>query len=203
MSGDTNPPTLDVQALWAKYEDIAMHFNDLLMRLRSQSLAGIAAISTLVGLFSKEGIADVRVSWSVATAIFFAMAFFWIAIWCLDFFYYNRLLLGAVSAITKLERDNQKNGAISIEMSTLIEKQFYGVLFRHRFFGVHAFYGIVLAVIFAGAGFSLTKFLQAPSTPPAAVTPAKAKSAANASRASAARPGVACAASARGCLLGC
>jgi hypothetical protein len=59
---------IDVQCLWAKYEDIAMHFNDLLMRLRSQSLAGIAAVSVLVGVFSKEGIADIQLDWTVAEA---------------------------------------------------------------------------------------------------------------------------------------
>ncbi len=46
---------IDVQKLWEKYEDIAMHFNDLLMRLRTQTLAGIAAVSALVGVFAKEG----------------------------------------------------------------------------------------------------------------------------------------------------
>jgi hypothetical protein len=72
--------TIDAQALWAKYEDITMHFNDLLMRLRSQSLAGIAAVSTLVGLFTKEGAADVQLGWMQATGIFIAMAAFWVAI---------------------------------------------------------------------------------------------------------------------------
>jgi hypothetical protein len=42
---------IDVQCLWEKYEDIAMHFNDLLIRLRTQSLAGVAALSALVGIF--------------------------------------------------------------------------------------------------------------------------------------------------------
>ena len=67
---------LNAQELWSRYEEIAMHFNELLMRLRLQSLAGIAAVSTLVGLFSKEGIADVQVSWLVATGIFLAMSLF-------------------------------------------------------------------------------------------------------------------------------
>lgn len=85
---------LDLQKLWAKYEDIAMHFNDLLMRLRSQSLAGIAALATIVGVLAKGEIASLSVSWFVAAMIFVAMALFWIAIWCLDFLYYNRLLRG-------------------------------------------------------------------------------------------------------------
>src|SRR3954453_20225100 len=75
---------IDVQKLWSKYEDIAMHFNDLLMRLRTQSLAGIAAVSALVGIFSKTSIAEVKTELLVAEAIFIAMGVFWVAIWCLD-----------------------------------------------------------------------------------------------------------------------
>lgn len=73
--------SIDAQALWGKYEDIAMHFNDLLMRLRSQSIAGIAALSTVVGVLAKTDEAD----WLVAAMIFVAMALVWVAIWCIDF----------------------------------------------------------------------------------------------------------------------
>src|SRR5581483_7463808 len=114
---------LNAQELWSRYEEITMHFNELLMRLRLQSLAGIAAVSTLVGLFSKEGIADVRVSWLVATGIFLALALFWVAIWCLDFLYYNRLLGGAVAGLLQLE-DQIKSGTVTnIQMSTTIEAE--------------------------------------------------------------------------------
>lgn len=88
---------VDVQSLWVEYEKIAMHFNDLLMRLRTQSLAGIAAISALVGLFAKRDAGGVpQMDWFIAELIFIAMGVFWIAIWCLDMLYYNRLLSGAV-----------------------------------------------------------------------------------------------------------
>lgn len=151
------PAALDVQALWAKYEDIAMHFNDLLMRLRTQSLAGIAAVSTLVGLFSKEGVGDVRLSWEAATAIFIAMALFWVAVWCLDLLYYNRLLVGAVHAITRLEAATKAGEAVkAIEMSTMIEDEFRGGSRRSRpnsFSGVVLFYLLVLAIIIGGAAF--------------------------------------------------
>jgi hypothetical protein len=36
-----------IQKLWEKYEDITMHFNDLIIKLRTQALAGVAALSTL------------------------------------------------------------------------------------------------------------------------------------------------------------
>jgi hypothetical protein len=148
----------DIRELWAQHEDIAIHFNDLLMKLRLQSLAGIAAVSTLVGIFTKEGVADAHVGWMVATAIFVALALFWIAIWCLDFFYYNRLLMGAVAALTQLERDISSGAVASsgIKMSTMIEGEFKKSIwpsFGASVSGVLWFYGIVLAVILAGAIF--------------------------------------------------
>lgn len=89
---------------WEKYEDIAMHFNDLLMRLRTQALAGIAAISTLVGIFSKDNILEVQSSWLVAGYIFLGLSALWIAIGVLDVCYYNRLLIGAVASLVNLEK---------------------------------------------------------------------------------------------------
>jgi len=58
-----------IKELWEKYEEIAMHFNDLLIRLRTQALGGVAALSTLVGLFAKTS-ASVNTSWKIA-AVFF------------------------------------------------------------------------------------------------------------------------------------
>ena len=106
---------INVKSFWSKYEDIAMHFNDLLMRLRSASLAGIAAVSTLVGIFAKEGPANLKVDWLVAESIFIALAFFGSQSGSLDIFYYNRLLMGAVAALIKLESDQKEGNAINID----------------------------------------------------------------------------------------
>jgi hypothetical protein len=152
---------IDVQCLWEKYEDIAMHFNDLLIRLRTQSLAGIAALSAVVGIFSKEGGApsNLQLDWVVAEAIFAAMIGFWIAIWCLDMVYYNRLLNGSVRAIVELEKQTDDGSAFDgkIEMSRLIEAQFKEPIWNPKersYHGVVAFYGIVLVVLFAGFFFA-------------------------------------------------
>lgn len=173
---------IDVQKLWSKYEDIAMHFNDLLMRLRTQSLAGIAAISTLVGLFTKDGATNIKMDWLAAMSIFIAMAFFWIAIWCLDFKYYNKLLVGAVTAIKDLEERTGKSPINSISMSTTIE-----AVFRkpspepkpkvNSTAGVFWFYVIVLLVILAGAVFSGAMYYRTAPTS-AAAAPAHAPSSA-------------------------
>jgi hypothetical protein len=39
-------------ALWKEYEGVAMHFNELLIRLRTQALGGVAAISAITGFLS-------------------------------------------------------------------------------------------------------------------------------------------------------
>lgn len=166
-----NPPdearlTINAQELWSRYEDITMHFNDLLMRLRSQSVAGIAAISTLVGLFSKEGLADIRMSWLAAAAIFLAMALFWVAIWCLDFFYYNRLLSGAVAALTALEGQIKSGTVENIQMSTTIEAEFRKPVSTSSYGGVLSFYAIVLIAIVAGAILSATMYSRSVSAQP-------------------------------------
>jgi len=143
----------DVQRLWEKYEGIAMHFNDLLIRLRTQSLAGVAAVSAVVGIFSKEGLGDIKLDWDIAQAIFFAMIWFWIAIWCLDMGYYNRLLNGAVNEIIELEKSTAGSFDGEINMSRSIEAQFNKPWWNHAkrsYDGVVMFYGIVMAVLVAG-----------------------------------------------------
>ena len=142
---------IDYQALWAKYEDITMHFNDLLMKLRSQSLAGIAAVSTLVGLFTKEGAQSLQLGWMAATGIFCAMGVFWIAIFFLDFFYYNRLLNGAADAVIALEIKITDNTANGIGISKSIAHEFSKLPSFRSYFGVLLFYFIVFVVIVLGA----------------------------------------------------
>jgi hypothetical protein len=150
---------IDVQRLWEKYEGIAMHFNDLLIRLRTQSLAGVAAVSAVVGIFSKEGISDLALDWHITRAILVALIGFWIAIWCLDIGYYNRLLGGAENAIIDLENATARESTFTgeIKMSRDIEAQFGKLWWNHRkrsYDGVVAFYVIVLCVLFAGVLFA-------------------------------------------------
>src|ERR1017187_1093347 len=100
-TGRAEPEGWPLKDVWEKYEDIAMHFNDLLIRLRTQALAAVAAISTLVTIFGKTG-ANPKLSWELAALVFSLLAVFWIAILVIDFCYNNRLLIGAVAAIRLL-----------------------------------------------------------------------------------------------------
>ena len=125
----------------------------LLIRLRTQALAGVAVVSTIVAVFTKTDPTSVQVSWEIATAIFIGLAAFWIAIWAVDRCYYNRLLIGAVIALHEIEAESKKSKpSLAITLSTGIE-QYVAHPFsdtRSRYekfqskFGVRAFYLIVL-----------------------------------------------------------
>lgn len=107
--------------LWEKYEGIAMHFNDLIIRLRTQALGTVAAIATVVTILSKSGQLE-TFNWPMLTAVFFFLCVFWVAIWLLDFKYYNRLLLGAVYALMEIElRSKVQSSTQFIDLSTKIE----------------------------------------------------------------------------------
>jgi hypothetical protein len=107
--------------VWEKYQGVAMHFNDLLMRLRSQSLAAVGVFATLAGVLAKEDIAaDTR--WGLMSAVFALLSAFWAAIWILDFGYYNRLLTGAVDALLELEALPPDSKLESLTLSTRIEE---------------------------------------------------------------------------------
>lgn len=89
--------------VWKEYEALSQHFNDLLMRLRSQSLAAVATFATAASVLSKADAVGTDLRWGSLVVVFSSLAVFWLAIWLLDFLYYNRLLLGAVSALKEIE----------------------------------------------------------------------------------------------------
>jgi hypothetical protein len=90
-----------------------MHFNDLIIKLRTSALAGVAALSTLVGVFAKSDPGHFGITWEIAFCVFLALAAFWVAIWILDFSYYNKLLIGAVAALIELEKISATQKRIS------------------------------------------------------------------------------------------
>ena len=157
-----------IKELWEKYEEIAMHFNDLLIRLRTQALGGVAALSTLVGLFAKTS-ATVSTSWEIASVFFAFVCFLWLAVWIIDFAYYNRLLLGAVSALEALEERSKTESRVRhIELSTMIERAVAHQLSdkprsKWLMFGRWAFYMIVFLVLFFGLLVSVHEYRNTPS----------------------------------------
>lgn len=160
-----------IRELWEKYEEVTMHFNDLIIRLRTQALAGVAALSALVGIFAKADLGAFGYTWEIAGCVFLGLVLFWIAIWVLDFAYYNQLLIGSVAALLELERESATSATISqIRLSTLVEN---AVASRAKFdlttmqkFRIIAprwtFYGLVFVALVAGAGVSFYEHFHTP-----------------------------------------
>jgi hypothetical protein len=139
-----------------KYEDVAMHFNDLLIKLRMQALAVVAALSTIVSVFTRTSTNDV--TWEIAAFVFAGLICFWVAMWILDFGYYNRLLIGAVMAIANLEEKSKTAKRIDrIELSDLIGKAVQGNSPRSLkpTWGMWSFYAVVTAALASGLTFSV------------------------------------------------
>ncbi len=107
--------------LWAKYEDVAMHFNDLLMRLRTQALGAVAAIVAVASFVLEGGFGeDAGLPWfSICVGSTLLLAA-WLMVFMLDAFYYSRLLTGAVDALLEIEKKSE--GAIVL--STRIDGRF-------------------------------------------------------------------------------
>jgi len=102
---------------WKTSEEVAMHFNNLLLGFRLKAIGGVAAGAIgAVGLKFGE-LADPR----IVLAVFVALAITWALVWAADFFYYYRLLTGAVDELLRLE-------ALlgNIRLSNLIERRVRG-----------------------------------------------------------------------------
>jgi hypothetical protein len=158
--------------VWKTYEDIAMHFNELLMRVRTQGLAAVAALATIIGIFAKSG-ADTRASWEFVAFAFAILALLWIAIWILDFFYYNRLLVGAVVALLELENKSASYLRVQhLNLSTKVENAVAGELppldrktARKLARGRRGFYALVFLTLLAGFAYSSVQIATAPVAP--------------------------------------
>ena len=130
--------------LWIEYEKIAMHFNGLIIQLRGRALAGIGIITTFTALFLETGNnvletgTNTGANWEFLSVLSILLMLAWGAIFIIDYFYYNKLLSGAVKAIVKLE-ESTKSQKVPILMSREIEKSagnskgvmkwFYGTVF--------------------------------------------------------------------------
>jgi hypothetical protein len=90
---------------------------------------------------------------------FAILLIFWIAIWVIDFRYYNRLLIGAVSALIEIEKmSKDKLRVRHIDISTRLEAAVAGKLGlegSNLSLGRWIFYALVSFALFAGLVFSL------------------------------------------------
>jgi hypothetical protein len=114
--------SLNLFSIWQEYEQVAMHFNDLLIRLRTQALGGVAALAALAGVMVRGDLGP-TLRWSVLVCAFLLLILFWVAVWILDMRYYNRLLHGAVQALLEIEEASRASKPASgLVLSTRIEE---------------------------------------------------------------------------------
>lgn len=109
----------EVVQLWFHYEEIAMHFNELIIQYRLQLLGGTGGLLALSSFLINTKVED---KFSLARIRAFVSLIFltiFTAAACLDIFYYSKLLSGAVKAIIELEKNIEE-----INMSTTIKAQF-------------------------------------------------------------------------------
>ncbi len=144
----------ELRELWAKYEDVAIHFNDLIMRLRTHALTGIAGVVTVAGLaINFSGKSAPVAEW---TMVLFAIGFLtiaWFALWILDVFYYNKLLEGAVQALRELETATQKGQddktLKAVDDSIILSTRIFARAGNHLI-PINIFYSLVFVALLVG-----------------------------------------------------
>ena len=108
------PTVVDV---WKKYEDVAMHFNELIMRWRLQAIGGLAALVTAAGFVVGDA-TTLLVRYRAMLILSLMLTFAWVAVGLIDLVYYRRLLRGAVDAILEVEKAHPQ-----LTLSTQIEQR--------------------------------------------------------------------------------
>ena len=124
MSEQTSPlqeVKEDEARAWAKAEDVAIHFNELIMNFRLKAVGAITLAAGLVGtvLVNRSGEAVPRANYIAFALGMWFLAVVWLAILCLDLGYYHRLLLGAVDEVLRLEAASGGR----LQLSTRIKKK--------------------------------------------------------------------------------
>ena len=141
-------PIFDV---WKEYEEIAMHFNNLIVQLRLRALGRVAVILTVFG-FAFRGDLGASSAWGLLAVVIILLSVAWVAVWILDMRYYNRLLRGAVLAIIEIERLSTEGKEVKelnlsrwVEKSVRGDKELKGKLAAP--IARNAFYGIIILAL--------------------------------------------------------
>jgi hypothetical protein len=111
------PETISVLDQWYRYEEIAMHFNNLIMQFRLQLLGGIGLMGTIASYLIGGKMRPNNQQHRVAAIFSAGLAVLLAAVASLDLLYYSRLLDGAVRALVEFESKHRE-----IQMSTRIEE---------------------------------------------------------------------------------
>ncbi len=142
-------PSADELAVWFHYEEVAMHFNEILIQFRLQLLGGAGSLATVALYLIGEKVHEIQrprlrtlASTALLTLVFAAAMF--------DLGYYNQLLRGAVDALLEFERQHP-----SLYLSTKIEVAAGGWPYF-----IYGAYGLVLLVIGTHCAWSWSNYLR-------------------------------------------
>jgi hypothetical protein len=135
--------------LWFRYEEIAMHFNTLLMQYRLQLMGGIGAIGTAASVLIAYSLTEEKAHARVRALVSGGMLVLIASAAALDVFYYNRLLAGAVAALLRFEKEHPE-----LYMSTAIEAWTSGGSDL-----IHWVYGVILALLAAFVAWAWCRYL--------------------------------------------
>src|SRR6267143_493811 len=100
MSETTSVSNLEEEWLeaWKTTEQVAMHFNELIMNFRLKAIGGITAAAGVFGtiLLTKGDVATTAQNFRLFAAAAVLLLPVWLAVAYIDVAYYQRLLRGAV-----------------------------------------------------------------------------------------------------------
>lgn len=105
--------------LWFHYEEVAMHFNNLIMQYRLQLMGGIGVIGTVSGYLVGEKVTDHYRALMLRALVSSGLLMLIFAAATLDLYYYNELLRGAVDALLEIEKKHEE-----LNLSTSIKSRF-------------------------------------------------------------------------------
>jgi hypothetical protein len=139
-------PTKTTMDLWYHYEEIAMHFNSLIIQFRLQLIGGVGALGTTAAYLIGGKVDDAEQRAWLRTVVSGGLVVLIVAAALMDLLYYDRLLRGAVAALLAFETQHPE-----IQMSTMIERNV-------GWAGNHAVTGGYLLMTTVLAGFTLWSF---------------------------------------------
>ncbi len=109
--------------LWFHYEEIAMHFNELILQYRMTLIGGLGAIGAFVSYLVGSKLEDDSPHRNEMRFVRFLVSLLLLVILvaaaCLDLLYYNELLTSSVEVLKSFESEHQW-----INMSTHVSENF-------------------------------------------------------------------------------
>lgn len=157
------PTPAQVWKYWVQCEEIAMHFNKLILDFRVRALGGVSvAVGVMIATLKTESV-DRHLPYLGGWLV--AMAVIWCAVALIDRYYYQRLLHGVVIEILRIEREY---GGNFLRASRQIEHTVNDELGNNKSWPRWAFYGLPLFALVGGAAWCFAAWYQEPATKTAA-----------------------------------